>query len=165
MANMRSQYNLPHQECFPVYFYVQHFCSSICKSSQRSFIWHTCDMLLLNVWFIKLLLYWVGDIMPGSLCLAISFMFQTTQSIYQSTSTQFKAWRDSATVLKLIMFEPILSTQIQRLNNRLTCHPFKMLLLLAIGRGPIVFLHQLSFVWEPFTVQKQDYRKIMFTQH
>lgn len=98
-------------------------------------------MLLLNVRFIELLLYWAGDIMPGSLCLAISFMFQTTQTIYQGTSTHFKPCRDSATFLKLFKFHPVLPTQIQSLNNRLTCNAFKVLLLLAIGRDPIVFLY------------------------
>lgn len=82
-------------------------------------------MLLLNIWFIKLLLYWAGDIMPGSLCLAISFMFQNMQSIYQRISTHFKTCRDSATFLKLVKFDLILSTEIdmQSLQSALTpCH-------------------------------------------
>lgn len=79
-------------------------------------------------------------------------------------SIHFKVCKGSVTLLKLVKFDVILLTQIQRLNNSLSCNPFEGLLPHAVGRDPKRLTSYLSFVWETFALQKEEYGKVLFTQ-
>lgn len=98
-------------------------------------------MLLLNVRFIKLLLYWAGDIMSESYVLLSVLCFILRRASIKGLLHILKHIEILLHFFKLLKFDPILSTQIQRLNNRLTCNPFKVLLFLATGRCPLVLLY------------------------
>lgn len=60
-------------------------------------------------------------------------------------SIHFKVCKGSAILLKLVKFDVILLTQIQRLNNSLSCNPFEGLLPHAVGRDPKRLTSYLSF--------------------